>query len=68
MVQDIILKASWKAIWEAPDQPSPVQPLAEGSYCSLPSPLHIFWLLTSLRTLLSQSLSPPMTREGQRRK
>ena len=24
MVQDIILKASWKAIWEAPDHPPPV--------------------------------------------
>lgn len=70
MVQDIILRASWKAIWEAPDHPPPprssLKHWAPVAHC--PAPLHVFWLLTSLRMLPSQSLSPPMTGEGQRRK
>lgn len=68
MVQNIILRASWRAIWEAPDYPPPVAATNIRLLLLAALPLHVFWLLTSLKTLPSQSPSLPMTGKGQRRK
>lgn len=61
MVQDIILRVSWKALWETSDHPCPIAAASIRFLQLTALPFHVFGLLTSLRTLPSQSLSPPMT-------
>lgn len=64
MVQDIILKASWKAIWEAPDHPPLWQPQAEGSIAHCPPPC----LLAPDKSKNPTKLSPPQDKGGSEEK
>ena len=68
MGQDMILRASWKAIWGAPDRPPPVATASIRLPLLTALPHNVFWLLTSLRTLLSQAWPPPMTVGGSEEK
>lgn len=61
MGQAVILRASWKAIWGAPDLPPPVAAASIRLLLLTALPHDVFWLLTSLRTLLSQAWPLPVT-------
>lgn len=68
MGQAMILRASWKAIWGAPDRPPPVAAASIRLLLLTALPHDVFWLLTSLRTLLSQAWPLPMTGGGSEEK